>query len=381
MGPMGVHQIFVGGGRADRRHDDQDARHRPPAFWLYYFDVEAIDAAAARHQGGRARPSRSASGARRRLDRPCRDPQGACLRRVGPKRSAAVIGLVGVSPSARPVSRGVFPNATDQGDDAVIVKQIWTANAYRNFNYLIACDETGEALAIDPLDHEKCLKAAKDEGWNITQILNTHEHRDHTGGNEAMVRKTGARILAHKNARDKIADMARGLGAGDIVKVGKTVELEVLDTPGHTMSHVCLLSQPTSRHSSAGIRCSMPAPGIATMAVIRQSSTRRFPSSSPSCPRRHLIYPGHDYIENNLRFTLNREPDNKSAREMLDKLAGQDPNSAYVSTLEVERQINTFFRLTSPTVIAKLREAFPDLPEKPDQRTVFLKLRELRNTW
>jgi hydroxyacylglutathione hydrolase len=66
---------------------------------------------------------------------------------------------------------------------------------------------------------------------------------------------------------------------------------------------------------------------------------------------------------------------------MLDRLADQDPNRAYISTLEVERQINTFFRLSSPTLIAKLREGFPDLPEKPDQRTVFLKLRELRNTW
>ena len=45
----------------------------------------------------------------------------------------------------------------------MIVKQIWTANAYRNFNYLIACAETGEALAVDPLDHEKCLAAAKSE--------------------------------------------------------------------------------------------------------------------------------------------------------------------------------------------------------------------------
>ena len=71
----------------------------------------------------------------------------------------------------------------------------------------------------------------------------------------------------------------------------------------------------------------------------------------------------------------------QGCRETLDKLTGQDPNSAYVTTLEVERQINTFFRLQSPTVIAKLGEAFPDLPEKPDQRTVFLKLRELRNTW
>ena len=74
----------------------------------------------------------------------------------------------------------------------MIVKQIWTANSYRNFNYLIACAETGEALAIDPLDHEKCLHAAKAAGWNITQILNTHEHRDHTGGNGPMA-QTGAK--------------------------------------------------------------------------------------------------------------------------------------------------------------------------------------------
>ena len=47
----------------------------------------------------------------------------------------------------------------------MIVEQIWTANAYRNFNYLIVCAETGEALAVDPLDHRKCLAAAKDKGW------------------------------------------------------------------------------------------------------------------------------------------------------------------------------------------------------------------------
>jgi hydroxyacylglutathione hydrolase len=32
----------------------------------------------------------------------------------------------------------------------MIVEQIWTDNAYRNSSYLIACRETGEALAIDP---------------------------------------------------------------------------------------------------------------------------------------------------------------------------------------------------------------------------------------
>ena len=62
-------------------------------------------------------------------------------------------------------------------------------------------------------------------------------------------------------------------------------------------------------------------------------------------------------------------------------MKNQDPNAPLVSTLALEKEINTFFRLRNPTVIAKLREAFSDLPENPDPKTVFLKLRELRNTW
>jgi len=263
----------------------------------------------------------------------------------------------------------------------VIVKQIWTANAYRNFNYLIVCPETGEALAVDPLDHEKCLKAAKEEGWTITQILNTHEHHDHIGGNDAMVKKTGAKILAHKNAKARIPGMARGLGAGDVIKVGKTVELEALDTPGHTMSHVCLLSHTDQPALFCGDTLFNAGAGNCHNGGHPAELYKTFAEQLDRLSATTLVYPGHDYIENNLRFTLDREPDNKAAKEMLGKLTGQDPSHAYVSTLAVEREINTFFRLTSPTVIARLREAFPDLPEKPDARAVFLKLRELRNKW
>jgi hypothetical protein len=46
----------------------------------------------------------------------------------------------------------------------MIVERIWTGNAYRNYNYLIACPETGEALAIDPLDHEQVPHAAQAQG-------------------------------------------------------------------------------------------------------------------------------------------------------------------------------------------------------------------------
>ena len=263
----------------------------------------------------------------------------------------------------------------------MIVKQLWTANDYRNFNYLIVCEESGEALAIDPLDYEQCLEVAKDEGWEITQILNTHEHRDHTGGNEPLMMKTRAKLLAHKNAGDKIAGMSRGLGAGDVVKVGRTVELEVLDTPGHTMSHVCLLAHADRPALFCGDTLFNAGAGNCHHGGHPAELYRTFSEQLAKLPLSTLIYPGHDYIENNLRFTLSREPDNQRAQQMLEQLKGQDPGNAYVSTLEVEMQINTFFRLTSPSVIATLREAFPDLPEKPDQRTVFLKLRELRNSW
>ena len=263
----------------------------------------------------------------------------------------------------------------------MIVKQIWTANSGRNFNYLIACPETGEALAVDPLDHEKCLRAAKAAGWNITQILNTHEHRDHTGGNGPMAQATGAKILAHGKAGARIPEMSRGLSAGDVVKVGKTVELEVLDTPGHTMTHVCLLSHTGQPALFCGDTLFNAGAGNCHNGGHPAELYKTFSEQLARLPAATRIYPGHDYIENNLRFTLNREPDNARAAEMLAALAGQDPDQAYVSTLEVEREINTFFRLTSPTVIAKLRESFPDLPENPDPRSVFLKLRELRNSW
>ena len=264
----------------------------------------------------------------------------------------------------------------------MIVEQIWTGNAFRNFNYLIACPETGEALAIDPLDYRKCLDRARDKGWEITQIVNTHEHGDHTGGNGPLTEATGAKLLAHRDAGQRIEGIDRGLGAGDVIRVGRSVELLALDTPGHTMSHVCLLSQTDPPGLFSGDTLFNAGAGNCHGGGHPEELYDTFVRQLAELPDETRIYPGHDYITNNLGFTLDREPDNRRARELLDELQStHDPDRARVTSLALEKEINTFFRLNSPGVIAELRESFPELAEEPSAKDVFLKLRELRNHW
>jgi len=219
----------------------------------------------------------------------------------------------------------------------MIVEQIWTANAGRNFNYLVACEETGEALAIDPLDHQKCLAAAKTKGWTITQILNTHEHHDHTGGNQQVIAATGAKLSAHADAKDKISGMDRGLRAGDVIRVGKTVELECLDTPGHTMSHICVRSHGDTPALFCGDTLFNAGAGNCHNGGHPKELYNTFAAQLAKLPEGTLIYPGHDYIARNLAFTLDREPDNAKAKEMLPQVEKQETAKALVTTLALER--------------------------------------------
>jgi hydroxyacylglutathione hydrolase len=263
----------------------------------------------------------------------------------------------------------------------VIVERIYTDNSYRNFNYLIACPESGEALAIDPLESQLCLDTAKHKGWEITQVLNTHEHRDHTGGNDAVIKATGAKLLAHGGAKDKIPGIDVGLAAGDVVKVGSRVELEVLDTPGHTMSHVCLLSHGATPALICGDTLFNAGAGNCHGGGHPEQLYQTFAGQLSKLADETLVYPGHDYIAGNLGFTLDREPDNEQARALLDKVKDQDPHNGIVTTLGLEKEVNAFFRLHSPTVIARLREAFPDIGDEPSAKEVFVRLRALRNDW
>jgi len=267
----------------------------------------------------------------------------------------------------------------------MIVERIWAANSLRNFHYLIACAETGEALIVDPLNPTQCLDAARAKGLEIRQVLNTHEHRDHTDGNAGVVAATGARVLAHAGGASVIGGVDRGLARGDVIKVGRTVELEVLDTPGHTRSHVCLLAHGQGNENAPALFCGDTLfnagagncynggdPGLLYETFVNQLA--RLPDAT-------RVYPGHEYMARNLAFTMDREPGNREAAVAFEAAKAVKPEDARVTTMGEEKRVNAFLRLQNPEVIARLRERFPEIGEKPDARTVFVKLRELRNSW
>ena len=263
----------------------------------------------------------------------------------------------------------------------MLIERIWSANAYRNFHYLIACPQTGEALAVDPLEWQLVLDQARAKGWEITQILNTHEHLDHTGGNAGLVGATRAKVLAHADAASRIGGVDRGLKKGEVIRVGRTVELECMDTPGHTMAHVCLFAQTESPalfcgdtffNAGAGNCHNGGNPAVLYETFARQLA--RLPDST-------RVFPGHEYMARNLEFTLDREPDNGEASTRVATARQLDATAMPVTTLGEEKRFNTFLRLQSPTVIDRLRARFPDIGAQPDAKTVFLELRELRDKW
>ena len=172
-----------------------------------------------------------------------------------------------------------------------------------------------------------------------------------------------------------------GVGAGDVVKVGNTVELECMDTPGHTMSHICLLSRTDQPALFSGDTLFNAGAGNCHNGGHPEELFETFERQLETLGDNTLIYPGHDYLLNNLGFTLDREPDNAAAKSMAEKYRDQDPDDALVTTMAQEKEINTFFRLQSPSVIEKLVSDFPELGDSPDAKAVFLKLRELRNSW
>jgi len=108
----------------------------------------------------------------------------------------------------------------------------------RNLGYLIADDVTREAVVIDPsYDPDAIATFASDNDYEVTYAFNTHDHHDHTNGNEAFEKATGVRPLKFG---DLAANTGRAVADEATFPLGNLV-IRIIHTPGHTPDSICLL--------------------------------------------------------------------------------------------------------------------------------------------
>jgi glyoxylase-like metal-dependent hydrolase (beta-lactamase superfamily II)/rhodanese-related sulfurtransferase len=97
----------------------------------------------------------------------------------------------------------------------------------------------GAAAVIDPsLSVDVYLAVARDNGWSIQFVLDTHVHADHVSRARELAQRTGATLLLPRQERVTFAFTP--LGDHDVVSIG-TASLTALHTPGHTNESMCFL--------------------------------------------------------------------------------------------------------------------------------------------
>ncbi len=119
-------------------------------------------------------------------------------------------------------------------------------------SYLIGCQQTGEALVVDPTrDLDQYLALAAKEGLRIVAVTETHIHADFVSGARELAAGAGARLYLSGAGPEEwqytyAAEAgATLLGDGDSFTVG-LVRVDVQHTPGHTPESLSFLVTDTA---------------------------------------------------------------------------------------------------------------------------------------
>jgi len=257
------------------------------------------------------------------------------------------------------------------------VHQLYTESALRNFTYILAFNDK-TAFVIDPWSELQVNDFLDKNKLSLTTIINTHEHWDHTQGNNALIEQHNCEVWAHENGKGKIPGLSRLLKADEIIQLDHITSMQVMNTPGHSKAHLCFVISIESSITAIFTGDILFNAGVGNcynggdVEDLYETISSKF----VNLPDNTIVYPGHEYLKNNLEFTLNREPNNVDAKTWLKKYHESDvSNKPLTTTMADEREINSFLRLESDEIIK-------NLPVKVnDSKGVFITLRALRDKW
>ena len=190
--------------------------------------------------------------------------------------------------------------------------KMFTFGMYLTNCYVVGCEETKEAIVIDPgfdrdKEAEEVLTFIKQNDLHIKYIINTHGHSDHTAGNGIIKEATGALILIHEDDAIMLTAVAKTLSRmfgtrvtsppadrtlrdGDVIQVGR-IKLVVLHTPGHSRGGISLLGEDfvfSGDTLFAGSIGRTDFPGASFEEIIHSIKTKLV-----TLPDRFKVYPGH----------------------------------------------------------------------------------------
>ncbi|XP_031498433.1 hydroxyacylglutathione hydrolase cytoplasmic-like isoform X1 [Nymphaea colorata] len=223
-----------------------------------------------------------------------------------------------------------------------------------NYAYLIIDESSGEAAVVDPVEPEKVLKVANDNGVSTVKlVLTTHHHWDHARGNEKMKELVpGVRVLG--GSFDNVHGCTDRLEHGDKISLGRDVNILALHTPCHTKGHICYFVTGKEEEDPAvftGDTLFVAGCGKFFEGTAEQMYQSLCMILRP-LPKQTRVYCDHEYTEKNLRFALFVEPENEHIkRKLLWAKHQREANQPTVpSSIEEELYINPFMRVDMPEV-------------------------------
>lgn len=216
-----------------------------------------------------------------------------------------------------------------------------------NFIYLLQY-QPDHALVVDPGQSGSVLRELKNKNLQLTTILITHNHYDHTAGISDLKKQTRCRIIAP----EKIKGCDQVVRDKESINIGK-LTINVIATPGHTKTSVCYLIQPSEN---------IPQPIIFTGDTLFTGGCGRVFETDmatmynsliklTTLPDNTIVYPGHDYTEENYRFAMKTKPDKEIQARMEDFKKDQAP-----TTIAQEKNTNIFLKAKTPEEFATLRQ-------------------------
>lgn len=221
-----------------------------------------------------------------------------------------------------------------------------------NYGVLIHDSASGATAAVDAPEAEPIFAALKAKGWDLTEILITHHHADHTAGVAALKKKTGCTVYGPAREAGLIPGLDVEVREGDTVTVGGA-SAEVIDTPGHTRGHV---SYYFPQDTAAFVGDTLFSVGCGKLLEGDAPTMWASLSKLAALPPETAVYCGHEYTGANCRFALTIEPENQALQARAVDVAENDANGrpSLPTTIGQELATNPFLRASSPEIQSRL---------------------------